>query len=475
MRIDSPIMSNAVVTGSFSGSFIGDGTNLSGIQASSVAANSVTLGTDTTGNYVATLGSGTGVTIGSNTGEGSNPTITVDYGSTANTAVQGNTSLSFAGTSNEISIDGGSSITLGSGGTVTIGLADTITGDRTFSNNVVISGNLTVSGTTTSVNSNTVNIGDNVLVLNSDEAGTPSQNGGIEIERGTSTNSTLLWDEGNDYWVAGLSGSEERIVIGAGNTSITTLGTITTGSWNGTAINDAYISSATAWNAKLDSAGTIATDDYAKFDVNGDLVGRSYTEVKTDLSLNNVENTALSTYTGNGGALDNQYITNGAGYITSFDITTQTDPKYLRSDATDTATGVITFSNSTASTSTTTGAVKVTGGVGIGGALNVGGDVVAYASSDERLKTNITPIENATEKLKQIGGYSFDWLAVEGVQENRGHDIGVLAQEVEKIAPEIVTTRENGYKAVRYEKLIAILIQSNKELLKRIEVLEERL
>ena len=76
---------------------------------------------------------------------------------------------------------------------------------------VTISGNLTVSGTTTSVNSNTVNIGDNILILNSDESGTPSQDGGIEIERGTSTNSTLLWDEGNDYWVAGVAGAEERI------------------------------------------------------------------------------------------------------------------------------------------------------------------------------------------------------------------------------------------------------------------------
>ena len=84
-------------------------------------------------------------------------------------------------------------------------LAGTFAGDKTFSNNVIISGNLTVSGTTTTVNSNTVNIGDNVIVLNSDEAGTPSQNGGLEIERGTSTSSQpILWDEGNDYWVSDL-------------------------------------------------------------------------------------------------------------------------------------------------------------------------------------------------------------------------------------------------------------------------------
>jgi hypothetical protein len=71
------------------------------------------------------------------------------------------------------------------------------------SGNVIIGGNLTVSGTTTTVNSNEVNIGDNIIVLNSDETGTPSQNGGIEVERGTSTNVSLLWNETNDYWTFG--------------------------------------------------------------------------------------------------------------------------------------------------------------------------------------------------------------------------------------------------------------------------------
>ena len=65
---------------------------------------------------------------------------------------------------------------------------------------VVIAGNLTVNGTTTTVNSNTVNIGDNILVLNSDETGTPSQNAGIEIERGTSTNVSLRFNETTDTW-----------------------------------------------------------------------------------------------------------------------------------------------------------------------------------------------------------------------------------------------------------------------------------
>ena len=171
---------------------------------------------------------------------------------------------------------------------------------------------------------------------------------------------------------------------------------------------------------------------------------------------------------------NNNQLTNGAGYITSFDITTQTDSKYLRSNATDTASGVITFSNSTSSTSKTTGAVIVTGGVGISGALNVGGDVTAFASSDERFKDLITPIENPNEKIKLLSGNTFVWNDKHEIYKGK-KDIGVIAQEVEKVLPEIVETREDGYKAVKYEKIVALLIESNKELIKRVEELESKI
>ena len=164
---------------------------------------------------------------------------------------------------------------------------------------------------------------------------------------------------------------------------------------------------------------------------------------------------------------------NDSGFLTSFDITTQTDSKYLRSNATDTATGVITFSNTTNSTSKTTGGVKISGGVGIAKTLNVGEDVVAYASSDERYKDNIIPIRNPNEKIKQIGGYTFDWNDKHEVFKGK-KDIGVVAQEIEKVLPEIVETRDNGFKAVKYEKIVALLIESNKELIKRVEELESK-
>jgi hypothetical protein len=115
------------------------------------------------------------------------------------------------------------------------------------------------------------------------------------------------------------------------------------------------------------------------------------------------------------------------------------------------------------STPTTTGLIRATN------------DVIAFYGSDERLKENITPIENSLDILKQINGYYFDWKEMPGVHENEGHDIGVIAQEIDAVLPEIVTTRDNGYMAVKYEKLVALLIQTNKEILNRVEALEAKI
>jgi hypothetical protein len=64
---------------------------------------------------------------------------------------------------------------------------------------------------------------------------------------------------------------------------------------------------------------------------------------------------------------------------------------------------------------------------------------------------------------------------MEGIHEYEGHDIGVIAQEIESVLPQLVETRESGYKAVKYEKLVALLIETNKELLNRIEALEAKI
>lgn len=89
----------------------------------------------------------------------------------------------------------------------------TLTSDVEF-NSLHLEGNLTVNGTTTTVNSNEVNIGDSVILLNSDEIGVPTQNAGFEVERGTSANVSFLWNETNDYWDMGGHNLDNVVIDG---------------------------------------------------------------------------------------------------------------------------------------------------------------------------------------------------------------------------------------------------------------------
>ena len=77
--------------------------------------------------------------------------------------------------------------------------------------------------------------------------------------------------------------------------------------------------------------------------------------------------------------------------------------------------------------------------------------------------------DSALDKIMQLNGIHFDWIVKEGIHENKGSDLGVIAQEVEAIFPEIVETRQNGYKAVKYDRLIAVLIQAVKELNEKLD------
>ena len=108
------------------------------------------------------------------------------------------------------------------------------------------------------------------------------------------------------------------------------------------------------------------------------------------------------------------------------------------------------------------------------------GNITAYYSSDISLKDNIRPIESAIFKVKQIRGVTFDWNEKSNkLQQEKGHDVGLIAQEVEKVLPEIVQIRKDGIMAIQYEKVVPLLVEAIKEqqntienLTKRIELLE---
>jgi hypothetical protein len=113
------------------------------------------------------------------------------------------------------------------------------------------------------------------------------------------------------------------------------------------------------------------------------------------------------------------------------------------------------------------------------GRIDATNDVVAFATSDRRLKENIQPINDALCKVIGVSGNTFNWkpLSKEEIQTihgNTGRDVGVIAQEIESILPEAVTTRDNGYKAVNYEKIVPLLIEAIKEQQKQIDELKSK-
>jgi len=280
--------------------------------------------------------------------------------------------------------------------------------------NVTISGNLTVSGTTTSVNSNTVNIGDNMIVLNSDETGTPSQDAGIEIERGTSTNVKFQFKESTDRWQFTNDG--------------TTFFNLPTSTADVAEFSNLYYTDARV-KTKLDAETVISGSTFVSNEQGTFTASVNDTNTNIDLGLGITDDVVFNT---------------------------------------------VNIDSTTDSTSITTGALVVDGGVGVSGSVNVGGDVVAYASSDKRLKDEIIPISNPLDKINSIGGYSFVW---NNEKQNiyNGKDYGVIAQEIEEILPELVQNRENGYKAVKYDKLVSLLIEGIKELSKEVQELKKKI
>jgi len=109
----------------------------------------------------------------------------------------------------------------------------------------------------------------------------------------------------------------------------------------------------------------------------------------------------------------------------------------------------------------------------VSGSIGATADVVAYISSDKRLKDNIKNIANPLEKLNKLNGVEFDWNDKQDLY--KGHDIGVIAQEVEEVLPEIVDTREDGHKAVKYDRMVALLIEAVKEQQVQIDELKTKL
>jgi hypothetical protein len=377
----------------------------------------------------------------------------------------------------------------GSGTVTSVGTTGTVNG-LTLTGTVTTSGNLTLGGT--------------LAISNADWSGTDLSvaNGGTGASNAADARGNLGVGTVGTLSSLGTTTSTQ-ILIGNGTNAITSENKLF---W-------------TTANAKLTIVGNSSDSPLEIRNVQSDV------EVTNALFLNSSEEVTkrtLGTAAFQTAVTNNNQLSNGAGYLTSLSgavLTTTnqsiTGTKTFTTSATfsggSTNSGQVKLMNGSVSTPsiafssdsdlgffknasaaeievTIGGALKTTleangiqtVGLGVGtaptstsGLIRATNDVVAFYSSDKRLKDNIKTIESPLKKLSKINGVEFDWIPKEGIHENEGHDVGVIAQEVEKIIPEIVQTRDNGYKAVKYEKIVPLLIESIKELKAEIEELKK--
>jgi hypothetical protein len=221
-------------------------------------------------------------------------------------------------------------------------------GQVTFSHNVIVSGNLTVAGTSTTVNTETIKLADNLITINSNQSGTPSENGGIEIERGSATNVAIRWNETTDKWqftndgsaytdfgAGGVTVQEEGSSLSNSGTTLNFVGTPVTASGTGatktitiSALQNLSEDTTPSLGGTLDTDGQLinfrdsggTTDDRLNFGTDQDLsIYHTGTESRiendtgilrisgTDIRVNSVDQAKTSAFFETAGAVTLQH------------------------------------------------------------------------------------------------------------------------------------------------------------------------
>jgi len=333
-----------------------------------------------------------------------------------------------------------------------------IAGDVNISGSTVISGDLTVSGTTTTINTEEILLADNIITLNSNYTGsTPTENAGIEVNRGSLFNSQIRWNETTDIWEFTNDGNVYRPIPH------------TTDDLNeGT--NNLYFTTA---RARQSIAIGTDSDELSYDNTTGLLTFNRKTVILSDNA---------PTVNVRDGDIWYDTLTEDRAYVYSTTIGAWIDlspvaPSMDLQMVTDVG-------------SVTTNSMSIGGDLGVGietpakklhvdGEIAATGDITAFYS-DERLKDFEGKIDNALDKIDKINGYYYKGndVAAEFGYNTDERQVGVSAQEVEEILPEVVKTApisldgETDYKTVQYEKLVPLLIEAIKELKDEVEKLK---
>ncbi len=272
------------------------------------------------------------------------------------------------------------------------------------------------------------------------------------------------------------------------------LGTDTTGNYvatvtAGTGISVTGSGSETAGVTVAVDTSTIATKAYVDSSVQAKDNTDEITEGATNLFFTNARARGAVSFTAGSGAYNSStgvftiptntnQLTNGAGFVTSSGVTSVATGNGL-TGGTITSTGTLSMSGS------------YTGNFAVSGAITATGEITAYYS-DKRLKENIKPIENALAKTLSLHGvtYNANDVAASFGYTNKEKQVGLLAQDVKAVLPEViapapfdvkvvdgkeVSKSGEDYITVKYEKIVALLVEAIKELNDKVESLESQL
>jgi Chaperone of endosialidase len=336
-------------------------------------------------------------------------------------------------------------------------------------------------------NLNLVNSNNNDVVISGTHESTSTTSGALQVRGGVGISKNLNVGT-NTLNVHNISGN----VNITGNTTISgslLAGSLSVGNVTGTNLTGTLVTPA---QTNITSVGTLTSLNVATGIIAASVTGTLQTAAQTNITSVGTL-TSLSVGTGGittsggltvtgspvslgsnasvvitGGSSGTVLTTDGAGNLSWA-------PVIIPPSTKNSGIGQIAVYDSATTTQGTTSLTFSGGTLSVTGAISATGDVIAFNTSDRRLKTNIEKITGALDKMDAISGVTFDWIPeisltdpLKGLRE-----AGVIAQEIETVLPEVVITREDGYMAVRYEKLVPLLIEAIKELKDRVTQLEK--